>query len=78
MVCCFVVCKNVKPPIAIVSVYRFPSTNVKAGLDELHLIIADLALYTNHLIIASDFNVDLLYLLPPVSVPLIPSCQVFI
>ena len=58
VVCCFVVCKAVK--MAVASVYRSPSTNVKAGLDELQLIITDLALHANHLIIAGDFNIDLL------------------
>ena len=46
--------------MAVASVYRSPSTNVKAGLDELQLIITDLALHANHLIIAGDFNIDLL------------------
>ena len=58
VVCCFAVYKAVK--MAVASVYRSPSTNVKAGLDELQLIITDLALHANHLIIAGDFNIDLL------------------
>jgi len=58
MVCCFVVCKTVK--MAVVSVYRSPSTNVKTAMDELQLIVTELTLQADHLIIAGDFNIDLL------------------
>ena len=40
VVCCFIVCKCAK--VAVLSVYRSPSTAVKAGLDNLRLIISEL------------------------------------
>ena len=46
--------------MAVVSVYRSPSTNVKTAMDELQLIVTELTLQADHLIIAGDFNIDLL------------------
>ena len=58
VVCCFVVCKCAKT--AVISVYRSHSTAVKAGLDDLQLIISELKLHAKHIIIAGDFNIDIL------------------
>ena len=58
VICCFIVCKCAK--VAILSVYHSPSTAVKAGLDDLRLIISELEPHAKHLIITGDFNVDIL------------------
>ena len=46
--------------MAVVSMYCSPSTNVKAGMGKLQSIVTELALQADHLIIAVDFNLELL------------------
>jgi len=46
VVCWFIVCKCAK--VAVLSVYRSPSTAVKAGLDDLKSIISELALHAKY------------------------------
>ena len=60
IVCCFNIinCKNSR--LCIVSVYRSPSTDAHAGLAELQHIVTELSLYSHHIIIAGDLNIDIL------------------
>ena len=59
VVCCFINSdKGAK--VCIISVYRSPSTYFRAGLDELQSVLLELLLYCQHIIVAGDFNVDLL------------------
>jgi len=56
--CCFITCRFKK--IAVVSLYRSPSTDISSGLHYLNLILSMLLLCTQHIIIAGDLNIDLL------------------
>jgi len=56
--CCFVQCKYHR--IAIVSLYRSPSTCPTTALNDLNNVILALADYAEHFIIAGDLNINLL------------------
>jgi len=43
-----------------VSAYRSPSTDIRAGLDELQQIVTELSLHSKHIIIAGDLTIELL------------------
>lgn len=46
--------------VAIVSVYRPPSTNPQMGLEDLQYIFTHLSSMTSHFVLAGDLNIDLL------------------
>ena len=58
IVCCFVTCSCYQ--LCIVSIYRSPSTDSRAGLQELQHIITELSLVSKYIVIAGDFHIDLL------------------
>ena len=57
--CCFVLCKHYR--VAIVSVYRSPSTSPKEAVAELTSILEQLSQTVKYLILVGDFNIDLLH-----------------
>ena len=55
---CFVICKYHR--VAIVSVYRSPSTCCRSAITELRPVLLQLSASANYIIMAGDFNIDLL------------------
>ena len=55
--CCFITCKF--HCLAVVFIYRSPSTCPHAGLQELSTILDKLFFCVKHVILAGDFNIDL-------------------
>jgi len=53
--CCFISSKHHR--VAVVSVYRSPSTSLKDAINELGCVVS---LHTYHIILAGDFNINLL------------------
>ena len=56
--CCFISSKHHR--VAVVSVYSSPSTSLKDAISELGCVLSQLLLHTNHIILADDFNINLL------------------
>ena len=56
--CCFVTCKVHR--IAIVSVYRSPSTSFADFFTDFDRVMSDLSSHVNNIIVAGDFNIDLI------------------
>ena len=56
--CCFISSKHHR--VAVVSVYSSPSTSLKDAISELGCVLSQLLLHTNHIILAGDFNINLL------------------
>ena len=55
--CCFITCKFHR--LAVVSIYRSPSTCPDAGLQELSTLLDKLCPCVKNIILAGDFNIDL-------------------
>jgi len=55
--CCFITCKFHR--LAVVSIYRSPSTCPDAGLQELSTLLDKLCTCVKNIILAGDFNIDL-------------------
>ena len=56
--CCFITCVFHK--MAVVSIYRSPSTEFSVGLFDLYQILSKLYVVTQYVILAGDFNIDVL------------------
>ena len=56
--CCFVTCKHQR--IAVISVYRSPSTSLKAAINELSAVLLQLSTSVQDFVFAGDFNINLL------------------
>ena len=56
--CCFITCVCQK--MAVVSVYRSPSTELSVGLYDLRQYLSKLFVITQHVILAGDFNIGVL------------------
>lgn len=56
--CCFVLCVHTR--LAIVSLHRSPSADIKDCLLELHSVFLQLLSCTAYVIVVGDLNVDLL------------------
>ena len=55
--CCLILCKHSR--LAIVSVYRSPSTDVKVCLTELSNVFEQLLSLTKYVVVVGDLNIDL-------------------
>ena len=58
IVCCLLTAKI--PSCALCQCYCSPPTDAHAGLAELQHIVIELSLYSHHIIIAGDLNIDIL------------------
>ena len=56
--CCFITCSQQK--LAIMCVYRLPSTSVSMGLDDLGQFLPKLLLTSRHVILTGDLNIDMM------------------
>ena len=55
--CCLILCKHSR--LAIVSVYRSPSTDVKVCLTELSNVFEQLLPLTKYVVVVGELNIDL-------------------
>jgi len=73
---CFVTCKH--HHFAIISIYRSPSTSGKNCIGELRSVLSLLSSSVNHIIIAGDFNTNLLNVNDTVTKQYVDlHCQIF-
>ena len=56
--CCFLACQHYK--VAVVSIYRSPSTDVSQCIKDLHDLLSQLFVHCKYVMLAGDLNVDLL------------------
>lgn len=56
--CCFLTCQHYK--VAVVSIYRSPSTAVSKCMKDLHDLLSQLFLHCKYVMLAGDLNIDLL------------------
>ena len=61
--CCFLKCQHYK--VVVVSVYRFPSTNVSHCIKGLTDLFSRIFVHCKYVVLAEDLNIDLLCLLSP-------------